>query len=55
MMDKIYHIYLKGECKFHSLPEEHFQKIWQDLSWAKEDLEYEELILNKEVVLNSSH
>lgn len=61
-MEKIYHIYVKGECKYHSLDEENFKNIWanlRNLSWVSEvnedELDYEELIINREVALNSSH
>ena len=62
--EKIYHIYAKGECIYHSLSEEKFSEIWEmlhrmvDLLGANistKDLEYEEVYVNKEMVLNSSH
>jgi hypothetical protein len=61
---KIYHIYLKGKCVYHSLPEEEFQKNWDTLKYLTEllggnyevaDLSYEELVVNKKIVLESSH
>ena len=64
MTEKVYHIYAKGECIYHSLSEEKFTETWEmlhkmveliDVKFSKEDLTYEELIINKEVVLNSSH
>ena len=64
MTEKVYHIYAKGECIYHSLSEEKFSEIWEmlhrmveiiDVKFSKEDLTYEELVVNKEVVLNSSH
>jgi len=63
-MEKIYHIYVKDTCLFHSLKEEEFEKTWKNLknmmSLMKtdcndKDLSYEELIMNREVILNSSH
>ena len=30
-MSKIYHIYAKGECLYHSLNEQQFQDTWQQL------------------------
>ena len=63
-MEKIYHIYAKGTCLFHSHKEEEFQKTWKDLNnivdltkndYNLKDLSYEELIVNKETILNSSH
>lgn len=64
MNQKIYHIYAKGRCIYHSLSEEKFSDTWDMLhkmvdllgiDIKKGDLQYEELIINKEVVLNSSH
>lgn len=61
-MNKVYHIYVKGKCEYHSLSEEDFAIIWRDLrnlSWISGfndvDLDYEELITNPEVSQNSSH
>jgi hypothetical protein len=49
-MEKIYHIYVKGECKYCNLSEEEFNTIWNyldKLCWIseidREDIEYEEL------------
>ena len=63
-MEKIYHIYAKDRCLFHSVKEEDFQTTWNTLNnmvgimktdYNIEDLSYEELVLNKEVILSSSH
>jgi hypothetical protein len=63
-MEKIYHIYAKDRCLFHSIKEEEFQTTWNTLNnmvgimktdYVVEDLSYEELLINKEVALNSSH
>jgi len=63
-VQKIYHIYAKNKCIFHSVQEEDFQITWDTLNrmvgimktdYSINDLSFEELILNKEVVLNSSH
>ena len=63
-MEKVYHIYAKNRCLFHSIKEEEFRTIWSTLNnlvglmktvYRIEDLSYEELFINKEVVLNSSH
>ena len=63
-MEKIYHIYAKDRCLFHSVKEEEFQTTWSTLNnmvgimktdYNIEDLSYEELVLNKEVILSSSH
>ena len=62
-MEKIYHIYAKGECIYHSLSEEKFSETWEmlhkmvdliDVKFSKDDLSFEELSVNKEMVLNSS-
>ena len=63
-MEKIYHIYAKDKCLFHSLKEEEFKHTWKQLKsmvglmktdYTIEDLSYEELVVNKETILNSSH
>lgn len=61
-MHKIYHIYVKNKCLYHSIPEEDFEKLWdfvQKLTWLTEidedDIQYEEVTTNKELVLNSSY
>ncbi len=62
--EKIYHIYAKDKCIYHSLSEEKFSETWEMLhrmvdllgkGIEKDDLQYESLFVNKEVVLNSSH
>ena len=64
MTEKVYHIYAKGECIYHSLSEEKFSETWEmlhkmveliDVKFSKDDLSYEQLSVNKEMVLNSSH
>ena len=64
MTEKVYHIYANGKCIYHSLSEEKFAETWEmlhrmveiiDVKFSKEDLTYEELVISKEVVLNSSH
>jgi hypothetical protein len=64
MTEKVYHIYAKGRCIYHSLSEEKFSEIWDMLhrmvdllgkNVSTEDLTYEELLVNKEVISNSSH
>jgi hypothetical protein len=63
-MEKIYHIYLKNECVLHSVKEEDFQNTFNNLKnlvnilnveYNENDLTYEELIVNKEMISNSSH
>lgn len=63
-MEKVYHIYAKDRCLFHSIKEDEFQTTWNTLNnmvglmktdYNIEDLSYEELSVNKETILNSSH
>lgn len=60
-MEKIYHVYAKGHCIYHSLKEEEFKVTWTALSRLaelvamKSDISYEELTVNKEIALNSSY
>ena len=63
-MEKVYHIYAKDRCLFHSIKEEEFQTTWKTLNnmvglmrtdYTTDDLSYEELLVNKETALNSSH
>jgi hypothetical protein len=64
MTSKIYHIYAKDRCLFHSIREEEFKTTWNTLKnmvglmktdYTVDDLSYEELIVSKETILNSSH
>jgi len=63
-MEKIYHIYAKDKCLFHSIKEDEFETTWNTLKnmvglmktdYNVNDLTFEELTLNKEASLNSSH
>jgi len=63
-MEKIYHIYAKNKCIYHSLREEEFKYTWNTLKnmvgimkteYNENDLSYEELIISKDNVLNSSY
>jgi hypothetical protein len=63
-MEKVYHIYAKDVCLFYSVKEEDFHTTWETLNnmvgimktdYGVEDLSYEELTINKETILNSSH
>lgn len=61
MSEKIYHIYARGHCIYHSIEEEEFRTTWTalkrlaDLLADSSELSYEELVVNKDVALNSSH
>ena len=63
-MEKIYHIYAKDKCLFHSLKEEDFQVTWSTLKnlvgviktdYKLDDLSFIELQVNKELSHNSSY
>lgn len=63
-MEKVYHIYAKDTCLYHSLNENEFKKNWNTLTnmvglmktdYNVDDLSYEELLINKEMISNSSH
>ena len=63
-METIYHIYAKDRCLFHSLKKDEFDITWKTLhnmvglmktDYVAEDLSYEELLVNREAILNSSH
>jgi hypothetical protein len=61
MSHKIYHIYARGQCIYHSLKEEDFTTTWvalnrlSDLLSNTKELSYEEVTLDNELILNSSH
>ena len=63
-MEKVYHIYAKDRCLFHSIKEEEFKTTWKTLKqmvgimhtdYSVEDLSYEELTIHKSCALESSH
>ena len=63
-MEKIYHIYAKDRCLFHSIKEEEFQTTWKTLKnmvgimhtdYEIDDLSYEELMVNRKVSLDGSY
>jgi hypothetical protein len=62
--ERVYHIYAKDRCLFHSLKEEEFNTTWKTLKnmvglmktdYSVDDLTYIELNNDKEATLNSSH
>lgn len=61
MTEKIYHIYARGNCIYHSLTEDEFKTTWrallrlEELLSDKRELSYEELTVNKEISLNASY
>jgi hypothetical protein len=63
-MEKVYHIYAKERCLFHSLKEEEFTITWNTLKnlvgvmktdYELDDLSFVELVVNKELSQNSSY
>lgn len=63
-MEKIYHIYAKDRCIFHSIKEDDFKATWETLNnmvgimkseYTADDLSYEELVVNKKAVSESSY
>ena len=61
MSQTIYHIYARGQCIYHSLKEDEFETTWialnrlSDLLSTTKELSYEEVTVNKKLILNSSH
>lgn len=64
MLEKIYHIYAKQNCLFHSLKEEEFYTTWNTLKtmvgimktdYTMEDLSFEELLVNREISRETSN
>ena len=62
--EKLFHIYAKDRCLFHSIKEEDFNVTWNTLKgmiglmktdYTLEDLSYEEVTVNKEAQNNSSY
>jgi hypothetical protein len=62
-MDKVYHIYAKEKCIYHSLDESEFKQVWETLNRlveiytevSNDDLQYEELQVNKSVIAEASY
>jgi len=67
MNDKLYHIYAKQKCLYHNLSKEEFENTWkmihnflsvidsESVTVKKEDLSYEEVILDKSVIVDHWH
>mgnify|MGYP007059498774 FL=1 len=62
--EKLFHIYAKDRCLFHSIKEEDFNVTWNTLKgmvglmqtdYTLEDLSYEEVTVNREAQNNSSY
>ena len=63
MSEKIYHIYAKGTCIYHSLSKAEFDITWDALrklvevftDYQKEDLSFEEVVSSKQDFAESSY
>ena len=64
MTEKIYHIYAKKQCIYHSLSEEEFTKTWDMLhrmfdligiDISEKDISYEEVEVNEKGIENPSY
>jgi hypothetical protein len=61
--EKLYHVYAKDKCIYHNLSEKEFSQIWDTLDkflsisgvMKKDDISYEEVILNRQVAIYSSY
>ena len=62
--EKLFHIYAKDRCLFHSIKEEDFNVTWNTLKgmvglmqtdYTLEDLSYEKVTVNREAQSNSSY
>ncbi len=63
-IERKYHIYLNNNCIYHCLSEKEFNNIWSILNTLndflsknnhKNKIEYEEVFINKEEILESSY
>ena len=63
MSEKIYHIYARGECIYHSLSKAEFDITWEALrklveifsEYQREDLSFEEVVSSKQEFAESSY
>jgi hypothetical protein len=64
LTEKVYHIYAKDRCLYHSLSKEKFDELWEtihimiellDGNVRKEELSYEEVTVNRFISTNSSY
>jgi len=63
MSEKIYHIYAKGECIYHSLSQSEFNVTWESLNnlvevfteYQREDLTFEEVVNNRQELAEASY
>jgi len=63
-MEKLYHIYARDKCLFHSIKEEEFNATWSTLKnmvglmktdYNEDDLSYEEVIIDCQKMQDASY
>jgi len=63
-MEKLYHIYAGKQCLFPNIKEEEFNTTWNTVkgmvglmqtNYTEEDLSYEEVIINRQQMLEASY
>ena len=63
-MEKLYHIYARDRCLFHSIKEEEFNTTWSTLTnmvglmktdYTIDDLSYGEVIVNRQQMQEASY
>lgn len=63
MTEKVYHIYAKNRCIYHSLKEDEFDAVWGALNnfveiftdYQKEDLAFEKVVKDAKMILDGSY
>ena len=63
MSEKVYHIYAKNTCIYHSLSESEFNVIWEALNnlvevfteYQRKDLTFEEVVNNRQELAEASY
>ena len=63
MIEKVYHIYAKNTCIYHSLSISEFNSTWKSLNnlvevfteYQREDLTFEEVVNNRQELAEASY
>ena len=64
LMEKLYHIYAGNQCLFPNIKEEDFSVTWNTVkgmvglmqtNYTEEDLSYEEVMINRQHMLEASY
>jgi hypothetical protein len=63
MIEKVYHIYAKDTCIYHSLSQSEFNVTWESLNnlvevfteYQREDLTFEEVVNNRQELAEASY